>query len=372
VISSPPLLGLDTSAVAATNSPVLLLYAEANVSGDFSPTTRAGAPALDTGEHILDLSAIEQLAARGYLAVRVPHAPPSYTQSALIPAIPPQEPDALVFTYYSPPDSATPTSVAISVTRRVDLEQAVNQRYPITDGKAHWEVWWLPQGASLPIPAQAFRLGPKSPSHPHTFELRFRLDFGDASAAACAGCRLQVLLFTGYSFVDVYDQPLYIEVLPVPPSSPPFGWGVLCGAATAGQNAVPGGHVVMTQWLQNYVNASRSFTITASSSEGWTYRYFYRNGPSGSLIAVPGLPFTVTAGPAANFYTPGCVGIMATYSTPPTMTTDVCETWTITATSRISPSLQVATHSWALGEHCPLNTGAHLVYLPIVLFDYDQ
>jgi hypothetical protein len=63
---------------------------------------------------------------------------------------------------------------------------------------------------------------------------------------------------------------------------------------------------------------------------------------------------------------------MATYSTPPTMTTDVCETWTITATSRISPSLQVATHSWALGEHCPLNTGAHLVYLPIVLFDYDQ
>jgi hypothetical protein len=280
----------------------------------------------------------------------------------------------LQFSYYSPPSAATPTSIPVTLTRRTELEPLINARYPIADGKSHWEVWWLPAGDRFPIPQAPFQLGPKVGGHPNTFRLRFRIDYGaGAGAAACAGCRLEAVGYTGYTYVKLFNQPIYVETSPLPHNSPPFSFTpLLCREIAAVNVVTPSQRITFTQWLENFVPATRPFTISASSSAGWDYTYYYRVGTSGALMPAPGQPFTVTAPAAASAYSPGCLGIVAVYTTPLNMPLALGETLAITATSRLTPTLSETTYAWAFGPEYSLGGGATTLYLPIIISNYGQ
>ncbi|MBU0510921.1 MAG: hypothetical protein KKD28_08915 [Chloroflexi bacterium] len=348
---------------------VWLEFGETDV---FTPTTTASGITLQTGDG-QTIPYLDELAEKGYLAIRVPHAPPTYTLSSLLPGIPPGEPDAMTFSYYSPPSTTTLTTVAVSVTRRVDLEQIVNVQYPIANNQSHWEVWWLPQGEQFPFPDQPFRLD--ADSWPPSLGLRFRIDFGsEASALDCAGCPVEVLGYNGYLFAGPYSYALRYGNLTIP--DPQASFGVHCAYEdtplnpTAVQYITPTVPFTHTYCLENWDTVTHTFTITTSSSQGWDYTYYYQSTESDSVpVPVPNVPFTITVGPPPNQWTPGLLGIIAVHAPNIAVTDTMRETLHITATSVISPSVWAYSGSFCLAPSYQLNEGGggFRLYLPLVV-----
>lgn len=346
------------------------VWIEFGVTDVFTPATTAQGLSLATpyGEipPILD-----ELAEKGYIAIRVPHAPPTYTTSSLVPGILPWAPDAVTFSYYAPPDAVELTTVAVSVTRRTEYESAVNARYPITDGQSHWEAWWLPEGETFPLPDEPFRLdtNPLTPS----LGLRFRIDFVDADPFACAGRPFEVLAYNGYMSIGPFEQFMRFTY-PDIPREPLVTFGAHCGYesealvpsfGTIMSPTVPFTHV---HCLENWDSVERTFTITASSSQGWDYTYYYQTTAPGAVpVPVPGIPFSVTVDAPPDPWSPGGIGLLAVY-TPATLPDTMRETFRITATSVVSPEVQASSVSFALAESYELNElGQYRVYLPLVL-----
>jgi len=299
---------------------------------------------------------------KGYLAIRVPHAPPTYTPSSLIPGIPSSgSPHAVEFNYYSPPDVITRTTVPVTVTRVLTYEAIVNQKYPINDGKSHWEVWWV-EGNQFPIPANTFRLKDEWPA---PISVMFRVDVGSGGdARSLAGQPVEVLLYNGYTFIGPFRAPLVID-FPAAPNNPPVVFDQACGYfATYLQYITPTVPFTHTHFLGNYETKARTYTITASSSQGWAYTCYYGSPPQ----RAPGLPFTVPVGAGTGGF-PECIQISAVCTPTIPVTSTVRETFTITATSTVSPTtVWASATSVALAPGYQLNEGGGFqLYLPLVL-----
>ncbi|MCD6289009.1 MAG: hypothetical protein J7M34_00795 [Anaerolineae bacterium] len=354
------------AAVNAAAPRYMEVWVDIGITGVYSPALTLPGSA----DGVMGVPAyLDELAEKGYLAIRVPHAPPTYTPSGLVPGIPPWAPDAVLFTYYSPPNAPTATTVPVTVTRVMTYESIVNERYPIDDGRSHWEVWWI-EGNRFPIPDDTFQL---KDEWPKAIEVAFRIDFGaGANALDCAGCPVEVLLYNGYTFIGPFQIPLVIETEPPPPGNPLVVFDQGCTGMTAESlqyitPTVPFSH---THWLANFDTETRTFTITASSSQGWDYTYYY--GLAGQpLQLAPGLPFTVTVEPGQPGGWPPapCVNITAVYTPTITISDTLRETLRLTATSVISPDVWADTVSFALAPGYQLNEGGGRsgLYLPLVI-----
>jgi hypothetical protein len=347
------------------------VWVEFMETGVYTPTTTAHGLSLQTpyGE-IPPL--LDELAEKGYVAIRVPHAPPTYTTSSLLPGIPPWEPNAVVFSYYAPPSATELTTVTIPITRRAEYEAVVNSRYPIEDGQSHWEVWWLPEGEEFPIPNEPFRLD--GDSWPPPLGLRFRIGFVDADAHVCAGCPAEVLGYNGYVFIGPYEIALrYTDSTDY--HEPLVSFGGHCGYesealfstfGTIMSPTVPFTHV---HCLENWDSVARTFTVTSSSSQGWDYTYYSQTTDAGAMpVPVGDPPFTVQVGPPPDSSTPGCLGLLAVYTPDITLSDTMRETFRFTATSVVSPEVQASAVSFALAPGYELNElGQYHIYLPLVL-----
>jgi len=347
-----------------------LVWLEFGVPGVFTPTDTARGVTLASADG--ETPPIpDELAEKGYLAIRVPHAPPAYTLSALLPGIPPHTPQPMIFSYYAPPSAATPTEVDIPIVRRTEYEAAVNARYPISDGRSHWEVWWLPEGEKFPIPDEPFRLDDED--WPPPLQVQFRIDFVDGAAEACSNCQAQVLLYNGYLFVGPYDiamrytEPGY--------EGPLVSFGGHCGAerddlsTTVGKVIEPSRRFTYTVCLENWDTTARTFHITASSSQGWDYTFYTQTTDDQSVpVAAPGEPFNVTVGRPTTSWAPGMLAILAVYTPGAGMDMTLRETFDITATSVISPEVWAHTTAFAFGPEYELNeSGGAGAYLPLIV-----
>ena len=348
------------------------VWLEFGATGIYTPTTTARGLSLST-PYGKTPPIEDELAEKGYIAIRVPHAPPTYTASSLVPGIPPGNLDAVVFSYYSPPSTTTPTTVPVSVTRRADYEAIVNTRFPITDGQSHWEVWWLPEGKGFPIPDQPFRLD--KDSGPPPLGLRFRIDFVDADAYACAGCPIEVVAYNGYVFIGPYRVAMRFTY-PSIPREPLATFGAHCGYKSEAllpsfaQTVSPTVPMTHTHCLENWDTVTRTFTISASSSQGWDYAYYYQAAEAGSVpVPVASVPFTVTVGPPPDSGSPGLLGLLAVHTPTIAVTDTMRETFHITATSVVSPDVWANTVSFALAPGYQLNEGGlgFRLYLPLVV-----
>ncbi len=349
---------------------VVNMWVELGETGVFTPTITADGTTLQTSDGQI-IPYLDELIEQGYVAVRVPHAPPTYTLSSLIPGI--WDPDAMTFSYYSPPSTTTLTTVAVSVIRRTDLEALVNTEYPIDDNQSHWEVWWLPQGEEFPIPNQPFRLD--ADSWPPPLALRFQIDFGSGSNALdCAGCPVEMLGYNGYTFIGPYSTDLRYGLLTIP--DPPVSFGVHCAYAdtpsnpTAVQYIAPSVPFTHTYCLENWDSVARTFTIDTSSSQGWDYTYYYQSTEAGSVpVPVPDAPFTVTVGPPPDEFTPGLLGIIAVHTPNIAASDTMREALDITATSVINSSVAAQSASFALAPGYELDEGSGnaKIYLPLVV-----
>lgn len=353
-------------------------YAEAwlelGVSGIYTPTQTERGWSVITPDGQTPF--IEKgLKDRAYIAIRVPHAPPAYTPSVLLPGIPPHDPHALTFNYYAPPSSASLTTVPISVTRRMEYEPIVNARFPITDGHSHWEVWWLPEGAELPIPDEPFRLD--KDSWPTPFALRFRLDFVDAKALACAGCSVEVVFFNGYVFIGPYAFKMRFSY-PSVPREPLVSFGVHCViesealAPTFGHLITPNTPFTQIFCLENWDTAARTYTIEATSTRGWEYRWYYQSTARGSKpVAVKGIPFSLSV-PKARDEFPGMMALLAVYTPTIALDDKMRETLFVTATSTSDADVWASTVGLALPPGYDPSEGspAYRLYLPLGLKRY--
>jgi len=331
------------AAVDVANPEILNIWVDIKESGVYSPTLALA----EGNDEIQGLpSYLDELAGNGYLAIRVPHAPPTYAASRLIPGTQGSA-NAVEFRYYMPPDSPAAITIPISITRMTAYEDAVNALYPINDGRSHWEVWWI--GADrFPIPSDTFRL---KKEWPQAIEVQFQIDFGEGTHATdCADCSLEMLVYNGYTFIGPTDIPLVIEG--APSSQAPlvaFDQGCPEGDATYLQNISPSAPFTQTHWLGNFDTVARTFRITADSSQGWDYAYYY--GQSGQpLQLAPEPPFTISVQPGqpGGWPPPPCVAITAVYTPSITLTESLRETLRITATDVISPGIWADTASYAL------------------------
>jgi hypothetical protein len=361
---------------AVSQGQIMDMWLEIGDTGVFSPSTSVLGTELEMGDGQKILF-LDKLAEKGYLAIRVPHHPSDNTSSSLLPGIPPGEPDAVTFSYYSPPSSASLTTVAVDVTRRADLETLVNAQFPITDGKSHWEVWWLPEGETFPIPDQPFRLDAES--WPPPLAIRFRIDFGAGKDAEdCAGCPLGLVSYNGYLFTD----PITYDIRFIDPSipEPPVAFGIHCSFQdtpvfpTIIQYITPSEAFTHEHCLENWDTVTRTFTIDTASSQGWDYTYYWQGTGFGAIpIPAGDPPFTVEVGPIPSGYEPGTLGLLAIYT--PTITAEdaLRETFLITATSTVSAEVTASSFSMALGPGYTLDEGEppqppqKRIFLPVIL-----
>jgi hypothetical protein len=353
------------------------IYGEFEYTGVFTPTQGTYMDMLEllkspTHPQELYPTFLDDLAINGYLAIRVPHAPPTYTTSTLLSGIPGDlVPEALTVNYFSPPSAATPTQVNIPLVRRTEYETIVNALYPITDGKSHWEVWWLPEGETFPVPTQPFAFKTSTQYGEQAFLVRFRLDFVDANPLACAGCELTYLAYNGYTFMEPFAVPIVLDDGAGQPAagSPSFGFNEHCQQDfTPIQYLSPGAPYSQIHWLENYITQPQSFDITTNSSQGWVYDYFLVD--TNQQVTPVQYPFEVQVDAAAGLYEPGCIGIMAVYT--PTLTTSDTfrETFLVTAALTTDPAEQASAFGFALAPGYELNEGGgpnNKIYLPIVL-----
>ena len=183
----------------------------------------------------------------------------------------------------------------------------------------------------------------------------------------CAGCPVDLLFHNGYTFIGPFRMPLIIEWLPRPSGNPLVAFDMQCDDASRVQYVTPTVRFTHTHWLGNYDVVTRTFTVTADSSQGWAYGYYY--GKAGqALVQAPGNPFQVTLGPGSTWGRPDCMGIAAVYTPTIAVGDTLRETLSLAATSVVSPEVQASTESVALAPGYQLNEGAgNSLYLPTVL-----
>ncbi|MBN1136921.1 MAG: hypothetical protein JXM73_10060 [Anaerolineae bacterium] len=352
------------------------IWVEIGDTGVFTPTTtRSGTEIYTDDGHKIPY--LDELAEKGYLAIRVPHAPPTYTVSSLVPGIPPYAPDPIEFNYYSPPTSTELTETTVNTVRRADLEALVNARYPISDGKSHWEVWWLPDGEAFPIPDAPFRL--EADSWPPPLGLRFQIDFGAGSSAlACAGCPIEVLAYNGYLFAGPY--PFSLRYSDATIRDPLLSFGVHCAYEepyvypTVVQYITPTVPFTHAFCVENWDTVTRTVTVASLSEQGWDYAYYWQELSPGALPVPAGdPPFTVEVGPPPSDYEPGILGLLALYTPTITVSDTMRETLYLTATLGASPDVSASALSVALAPGYVLDEGEtpppprYLIYLPLVV-----
>jgi hypothetical protein len=202
-------------------------------------------------------------------------------------------------------------------------------------------------------------------------ELSFRIDFGaGADANSCIGCPVEVLINNGYTFIGPFTGALGVE--DNTDSNLHAGFGPRCGEQglefpTVVQYLSPTVPFTHVFGLENYDSVPRTFTITAASTQDWTYTYAYRT-PAGVLTPVT-LPFTVTTDAAPSAWPfAGCANLYAVGAPSITLADSMRETLIVTATSIVSPtSVQATGYSLALAPAYQPNELARRLYLPLIL-----
>lgn len=199
----------------------------------------------------------------------------------------------------------------------------------------------------------------------------FQVDVGSGGDARdLAGQPVEVLLYNGYTFVGPFRAPLTLR--PSPPGKPLVAFDQGCEqSATYLQDITPTMPFTHTHWLGNYDTVTRTFTVTAMSSQGWAYTYYYgREGQP--LQQAPGLPFMGEVGPGTSGSWPRPPGVRISAVCTPTIpaTSTVWETFTLRAMSVVSPAVQAEISSAALAPGYQLDEGGFRLYLPLVLRQY--
>jgi hypothetical protein len=291
----------------------------------------------------IDLSALEQ---NGFLAIRVPHAPPTYTTSNILTM-------NGAFVYYSPLNSAAPTFREITTVPRNEYLPTVNARFPVSDGHSHWEVWGLPAGGHLPVPTQSFYTTAGS----DPLRLFFTMNMGaGVDANNCAGCDLEFQVYNGATFIG-YKTKLNLAGA----SGNPLAKFDLCGTANTSFIAlVPGATVTHTHCLSNLDSIAHTFNLTATSSRNWNYTlYSQALTPGAPLVPIVGNQITVSPGTTAQGM------LIRAVASPPINSGDPGrETLFIQAISNSNSNAQDAVTSWVLGPAYTLNETPPNLFLP--------
>lgn len=359
---------LPYEAVMTAEGTHAVVFFEFDITGTFTPAEEL---ALQGGDYEMP-PILDELAEKSFLAIRVPHAPPTYPVSSLIPGLTDVNTETIIFNYYSPPSTTTVTSVPVSVTRRTEYEPQVNQRYPIQDGKSHWEVWWLPEGDGFPNPGGPFRLD--GDAFPEPVQARFRIDYGGAEALACAGCPLEILFFNGYVYLGPHKAA--VRYLFTPEPSPPFiTFGPHCGgdlAPTVATIMSPTVPYTFTYCLENWDPVTRTYSIDAVSYRSWDYDLHTQEDEPDSLpVPVDSLPFTVTIGALHGGASPGTMGVVAVHTPTFTISDTRREQLVLMARSVVSPEVEASGFSLAVPVWYQLDEkgpeSGYVVYLPLVL-----
>jgi len=323
------------------------VYAEFGVTGVISPAQTSGAglvARLELDGEMLDLpplfDELDYVAEHGFIAIRVPHAPPTYTTSTVT------DP-SVKFSYYTPPESTIATTESITVVKRSEYLAQVMADYPISDGHSHWEVWWLPEGEPAPVPTTTFRLD--ATSYPAPFAFQGMIDFGSSSLAKdCAGCVAEMLFYNGYGYIGPFETTIVLSDYSQPdpfdiPGNPTLDFGVHCGTSTVWQEIQATKPFTQVHWLENYDTVTHTVSISADSWQGWEYTFY--TSADGNMPALAGsAPFQVDIGPRPLTVFPpnGCLQILAVAS--PTLTdSDIRETLSLTANSQTEPSATAST-----------------------------
>lgn len=336
--------------VRATNAETYL-YLDIMPSGVYTPTGD-GRVVLD-GQSEPAAANLDDLAEQGYVAVRVPHAPPDYAPSVLS-AGDAGGGYAGYFRYSLPPDNPDQAIVPITLTRHSELETTINARFPITDGRSHWEVWWLPAGEGFPTPPGPFAVRSQLPP---PLGLTFRIDFGVDGVAPCNGCTYAYAAFDGNTLMGPYTGTLTYSG---GPASPYASFGSECLhspaqiASTGSQLLTPNQPFTYTYCLQNYDRQAHTFQVEPQSQQGWSYTYFTQTMTADSApVSVGSAPFQTLVG-GYQGGNPGLMAIHAVYTPDFAADASLAEVLQLQATSVVSPTLQ------ANG----ISTGASLAFDP--------
>jgi len=347
----------DSTGQYAVSSGGVHIWHEVGVTGVFTPTGGAGQAGFKLEGFDTDAIAVSdweamfnEVVEKGYLAVRVPHAPPTYTASMIVSP-------TIKFSYYSPPATTTKTTVSITVTRRTEYESAVNTRYPITDNQSHWEVWWIPEGVEPPIPDEPFRL--EGDEWPPPGAVEYGIDLVDADGLACAGGPLEYLFYNGYVFMGPFRTTIRFhgDV----PGNPLVAFDVCYGVSkpTIMQGITPTVPFTHEHCLMNLDTTTRTYTLEWSSSENWNYTFYTQTNEAGS-VPMPLVGNQVTLGPDEWPAHDDEVQILAVLTPSITISDTMRETFFITATSTISPEVQATAFSFAFAPSYQLDEGGAL------------
>jgi hypothetical protein len=280
---------------------------------------------------------LAKLAEDGYIAVRVPHVPPAFVESEIL--------SPTVKLSFTTPESPDEQTLDVAVVRRDEHLAAVNAAFPIADNRSHWEVWWLPLGESLPIPASEFTLE-------RTFlTISYVISYGDGQDGRnCGDCPIEFRLFNGFVFLGPYFAPL---------TKNPKGNAIpaaifdKCGGTMA-EIVAPDGVLTIEHCLSNLDSVTRTFTIAHSSSLGLDYDFFVR-----SNLVLPGETFRPLANNRVDVppSQSGFIGIIVRAIHTPTVSfpADARETYHLTATSVLSPEVTASAISFGFGTEYELD-----------------
>jgi len=335
------------------------LWLDVFAAGVYTPTAD-GRVILDgqTTPAAIDL---DELAVKGYVAVRVPHASPTYTTSILQAGFSPGAPGAR-FTYFLPPSSEQPISVPVTLTRHISMEQSINARFPITDGASHWEVWWLAEGGRFPIPAEPFRLD-------DALSLEFKVNFGADTSATCHGCPYEYLIFDGATLHGPFGGTLIVDT---PDSTAAARFGSECNHQTppiptvAGVLLTPSQPFTLTYCLENYDSSAHTFAITAHSQQAWAYTFYTQTvGTAAAPVRIGEAPFQVKA-PGKGQFWPGMIAIHAVFTPTFAAEESINETLVLQATSLVSPTLTAAGAGFGASLSFTPASSEEALYLPVI------
>ena len=355
-------------AVRAANVGEASLFLDVLATGVLTPT--GDGHIIADGETEPAAVDLNLLAAEGYVGVRVPHAPPTYTVSTIMAGMSPGAPGAH-FRYFSPPTNPIATTVPVTLTRRPELEPALNARFPITDGRSHWEVWWLPDGAALPLPDGPFRLVNEFPA-PFSFE--FQADFGEEAVDSCSGCPFQYVVFDGATLLGPFDgavvygndqgRPLALfgtHCTHFPPDAVMINSVLLA----------PSQPYTFTFCLENYDTFTQTFAVDITSEQSWAYTFHTQavvdfGGQAPPAVPVGSAPFQVQVSGATEF-DPGMLVIHAVGAPTFTVGASIRETLQVGAQSTLSPTMRADTAAVGFSmQFDPQLNAERKTYLPTI------
>jgi hypothetical protein len=339
------------------------VYYEFGATGIFTPTNgivNAGggklegvsSPAVSSWETIL-----QDARKDGFIAIRVPHAPPTFTVSSIVSP-------TVTFSYYAPPTSTVKTTVPITFTRRADLDVKVENKFP-SDQTAHWEVWWLPDEFEIPIPDKPFRLA--SDEFPHTVNVRFGIDLG-VPGESCAGCTLEYVYYNGSIWIGPYKTAISLY----PPDlagNPKLFFDECYGASQPTITTVytPTVPITIEHCLMNLDDQQHTATFEISSSQNWDYT-FYTQANTLTSEPVPWEGEPITLEPQDWGSVDDEIRFFAVFTPTETIDLALQETYILTATSTITPSIQTTTYSMVFGRQYTLDlSGSKVIFLPMII-----